>query len=150
MSHGFWSPREYDLWLPRALKTARSNAVEFHSSSALVAIESNMTVEFDVTCEESELDDNSAGVAVKLSSAIAEINVWFTRAEAQHIQQILTLAIDAPGLQMGRAASSKVFWARDAADRFHLLIGPDDTTWDIGFMLPISTIQSMVQCVGTR
>src|SRR5688572_4748568 len=107
-----------------------------------------MTVEFDVTCEESELDDSSASVAAKLSSAIAEINLWFSGAEARRIQQILTLAIDAPGLQMGRTAGSKVFWVRDAADRFHLLIGHDDTTWDIGFTLPISTIQSLVQCVG--
>jgi hypothetical protein len=106
-----------------------------------------MTDEFDVICEQCLFEDNSTGVTAKMSSAIAEVNVWFTVAEAQHVRQILDIAIDAHGLQLGRSVDSNVYWTRDTEDRFYLLIGHDDTTWDIGFTLPISTVRTLVQCV---
>jgi hypothetical protein len=106
-----------------------------------------MMIEFDVTCDQSLLDDGSAGVAVKLSSEFAEVNVWFTVPEAQRVGLILELAADESGMALGRSAASSVFWARDEDDQFSLLIGEGDTTWDIGFSLSPPTLRRIVQSV---
>ncbi len=104
--------------------------------------------EFDVTCGPGELDEGSTGAIAKLSSTIAEVNVWFTAAEARNVRKILALKAGAAGIPLGRSARSQVFWARDADDRFYLLVGEGDTTWDIGFTLPISTVRSVIQGVA--
>jgi hypothetical protein len=109
-----------------------------------------MLIEFDVSCDASEFEDGRAAVAVKLSSAIVEANVWFPYAEARELHKVLELTPDAPALPLGRSAGSQAFWARGEEDQFFLLVGEGETTWDIGITLPALVVRRIVQDVAAE
>jgi len=106
-----------------------------------------MLIEFDVTCEVSEFEDGRAAVAVKLSSAVVEANVWFPYDEAGELHRVLELTQGAPALPLGRSAGSQAFWARGEEDQFMLLVGDGETTWDIALTLPALVVRRVVQDV---
>ncbi|TDD63536.1 hypothetical protein E1293_43105 [Actinomadura darangshiensis] len=47
-------------------------------------------------------------------------------------------------LQIGNCAGSPVFWTIAPDDQATLLIGQDDETWDIGLLIPLTTIDKIV------
>jgi hypothetical protein len=106
-----------------------------------------MLIEFDVTCEASEFEDGRPAVAVKLSSAVVEANVWFPYAEAREIHRVLELTQRTPALPLGRSAGSQAFWARGEEDQILLLVGDGETTWDIALTLPALVVRRVVQDV---
>src|SRR5262249_61995167 len=95
-----------------------------------------MLIEFDVTCEVSEFEDGRAAVAVKLSSAVVEANVWFPYDEAGGLHRVLELTQGGPALPLGRSAGRQAFWDPGEEDPFLVLRWVGGTAGELTLPVP--------------
>jgi hypothetical protein len=102
-----------------------------------------MNYEFDIAVETANTDVGQPGLAAKLSSPSSELNIWFTSAEASELVdhwEAHTLS----GRRLGKSAGLPVLWSLDNESHVYLLLGGDDTTWDIGFTLSVENAGALV------
>jgi hypothetical protein len=93
------------------------------------------------------LVDSQECYAVKISAPIFEFNVIFAPAEVARLARVRQTPWLTGALEIGRSAGSPVWWSVDEDDSPYLsiLIGHDDQTWDIGFTLPLTTLDSVLR-----
>lgn len=75
-----------------------------------------------------------------------EINIRLTKSEVNYIIENIKSAIwsERQSIKMGKSANTNVFWTYEAEiDKISILIGQDDETWDIAFLLPFEVIDKM-------
>lgn len=95
--------------------------------------------DFEVSAEKALLPDGREGVAVKVASPQIEINVWLTLEEAAALHDAPPEPSVAEALRRGTSVGKPVHWSRDAQNRYFLLVGDDDETWDIGVTFGAAT-----------
>lgn len=105
-------------------------------------------IAFDITAVAAVLPTGAAAVALKLSSPQLEVNVWLPRAQAGTLATVIDREPTARALQLGVAAGSAAHWARDEQGDYHLLIGEDAETWDIGLTFDQVTFAALVAAVN--
>ncbi len=90
--------------------------------------------------------------SIKISTAAAEVNVVVTPAEAAKLGRVRETPWLSGALQIGKSAGAPAWWSigEEQGDPYlSLLIGSDDQTWDIGFTLPLGTMDSIGREVAT-
>jgi hypothetical protein len=99
---------------------------------------------FDISAGPAVLEDGTSGISIKVSSSTVEVNVWFSRADASRLDNVLVLSSDSKAIRLGTSANAQVHWAKDDEGHFYLLIGRDDETWDIGLTLDDVTFRGIL------
>jgi hypothetical protein len=76
-----------------------------------------------------------------------ELNVWATFEELAELRSIRAASWDQRrSIRAGKSAGRSVFWAvSDVADPVSatVMIGQDDETWDIAFLVPIEGVEKI-------
>lgn len=111
-------------------------------------MQSLISNKFDVIADKALLEDDTAAIAVKLSSPLIEVNVLLSREEVRCLPKVLVLGKQSRGLRLGTSANSPVHWAYGENGSIDLLIGYDDETWDIGITIPRSTFEEIINEVN--
>ncbi len=98
---------------------------------------------FDISIGESRTADDQPGLLAKLSCQSSELNVWFTVVEAAHLVGYWD-AHALSGRTLGESAGLPILWSLDDEDHVYLLLGGDNTTWDVGFTLSVENATVLV------
>jgi len=96
-------------------------------------------IETDVTVEERD-DDGVLSYAVKIASALIELNVIIPQSEISHLKTVLATDWASGALRLGVSAGAPVYWCAGEHGTLSVLIGQDDQTWDIGLTFPTTVI----------
>lgn len=107
-------------------------------------------VALDVSVGIAQLVGGEEGFSVKISSPAMEINVWLSDSEAKEFSSVLSHEPSSKAHCLGSAAGSKVHWSRDADDRYYLLVGEDDDTWDIGITINKVTVNAILNALKSH
>jgi hypothetical protein len=109
----------------------------------------SMSDKFSLAIDDATTGANQPGLLVKLSCATSEVNVWFTSNEAVQFTKHWD-AGTLSGQDLGQSAGLPVLWSLDDEAHVHLLLGGDNTTWDIGFTLPATTVDALAAAFRSR
>jgi hypothetical protein len=97
----------------------------------------------DVTAEV----ETDGTVAVKLQGGDAwELNVRASPADFALLPDIQHATSPGRSLAIGTCAGAPVWW-NEQNGQVAILLGHDDVTWDVAFMVPLATIEEIVRVV---
>lgn len=100
------------------------------------------------------LDADVEIVAVKIQADAYELNVFLNATDIDCIMVAdLPMAPDEVAICAGECCGAPAHWARDNASMMSIVIGFDDTTWDVGVWMPysmFSTIKSLLSPLRLR
>jgi hypothetical protein len=86
-------------------------------------------------------------VAVKLQGGDAwELNVRASPAEFALLRNIQHATSPGRSLAGGTCAGAPVWW-NEQDGQVAILVGHDDVTWDIAFMVPLATVEEILRVV---
>ena len=76
-----------------------------------------------------------------------DVSVWIPAEEAVLFDSVRSARWEQRGsIRIGQSAGAPVFWSSDE-QTLSILIGVDDESWDIGFSLPASTLDSITDAI---
>lgn len=102
---------------------------------------------FSISVSEGTGSDGSRQAILKISGDSFEITIWIPAQDTRLFEQVRTTRWDQRGsLCIGNTAQAPVFWSCDE-ETLSILVGADDETWDIGFALPLSTLDSIIAAI---
>lgn len=101
--------------------------------------------EFLITANLALTSARAPCVSVKVQHQLFEINLRFSHEELGVLEQPIPMCTDAKARTCGTCLQKPVHWRRDDQQQVYLCVGHDDETWDVGFLLPESTIKEMVR-----
>ena len=99
---------------------------------------------YDFSWNEVVFGDNSAGLALKIQSAVIELNIWFRPEELEQLNNLENTKWENGSLKIGESANSPVWWSSKNND-VTILIGNDDETWDIALSIPTTEILKAIK-----
>ena len=103
--------------------------------------------EFDVSAALALLSGGEEAVCLKIASPEIEVNVWLLPDEAAELSTLPSRSQASKSLRLGLSAGGGVHWSRDAHGLYHLLVGEDDETWDIGLTVDSVTFSAILNAV---
>ena len=90
------------------------------------------------------LEDGTPGLCVKIQTASSELNVWMRRDEMGLLERVKRAKWEDRGsLQIGRSATSAVFWSVDGQS-LSIMVGADDEAWDFAVTVPASVLDDIM------
>jgi hypothetical protein len=96
-------------------------------------------IDSDVTIEERD-EDGIPAFAIKITSALIELNVTIPQSEISQLKMALSKDWASGTIRLGTSAGAPVYWCAAEHGNLSVLIGHDDQTWDIGLTLPASVV----------
>ena len=102
---------------------------------------------FDVSAEDAIYIDNSESILLKLSNKSSEINIYFPKDNIQEFKDFITEKTQY--IKLGFILGYLAMWKRENSD-IYLLIGDDEDTWDICFImnkLTMINILNEIECL---
>ena len=89
------------------------------------------------------------GIALKISGAQYELNVFFQFAEITALESVPNASWHHGALNIGSCAGHRVWWSCDDSV-VSVLVGRDDQTWDFGIDIPLAEFPNLRAALATE
>lgn len=87
---------------------------------------------FEVSVEDAIYIDNSESILLKLSNEYSEVNIYFPKENIQAFKDFITEKTQY--IKLGFILGFVAIWKRESS-KIYLLIGDDEDTWDVCFIV---------------